>query len=155
MNLFIVPKGGKFVVQDKKERLIYTIKKKSFGTKYILYDASSYELYSLVQTVNGKKPAFEIILNDKPIILMQCLSVFLDPSFECRGSDMNFQLKSKNRRAFKIIKNGHEVGSLNTVVMMTGELQYEITINDKDFDDYVSLFAIAIDRAFGDINKSK
>ena len=56
---------------------------------------------------------------------------------------------------FKIIKNDHEVGKLSTVKLMTGELQYEIVIEDKHFDDYISLFAIAIDRAFGDINKSK
>jgi uncharacterized protein YxjI len=155
MTLFVIPKGSKYIVQDKNERLIYTIKKKSFGAKFVLYDASNYELYSLVQTVNGKKPAFEIILNDSPVILMHCLSVFLDPSFECRGNDMNFQLKSKDRKSFKIIKNDHEVGKLNTVKLMTGELQYEIIIEDKHFDDYISLFAIAIDRAFGDINKSK
>lgn len=155
MKLFVIPKGSKFAVQDEKDKRLYTVKKKSFGNKHILLDQNEYELYSLEQTINGKKPEFQIILNDDSFMNMRCLSVFLDPSFECYGNGMNFLLKSKDRKNFEIIKDGHEVGSMKTVTMMTGELQYEIDIKNIDFDDYIPLFAIAIDRAFGDINKSK
>ena len=40
MELFVIPKGSKFFVQDKKERELYTVKKKTFGNRYLLLDAS-------------------------------------------------------------------------------------------------------------------
>lgn len=155
MKLFVIPKGSKFVVNDDKDKRLYTVKKKAFGNKFVLLDQNEYELYSLEQTENGKKPIFEIVLNDSSFLFMRCLSVFLDPSFECYGNGMNFLLKSKDRKNFEMVKDGHNVGYMKTVTMMTGELQYEIEIQNIDFDDYIPLFAIAIDKAFGDINKSK
>ena len=104
MKLFVIPKGSKFAVQDEKDKRLYTVKKKSFGNKHILLDQNEYELYSLEQTINGKKPEFQIVLNDDSFMNMRCLSVFLDPSFECYGNGMNFLLKSKDRKNFEIIK---------------------------------------------------
>ena len=38
---------------------------------------------------------------------------------------------------------------------MDNELRYEINIENQYFDDYIPLFALAVERAFGDMNKSK
>ena len=35
------------------------------------------------------------------------------------------------------------------------ESGYEINIENAYFDDYVPLFALAVEKAFGDINKNK
>ena len=36
---------------------------------------------------------------------------------------------------------------------MTGDSHYDIEIENKFFDDYIPLFAVAIDKAFGEMNK--
>jgi len=161
MELFLVPKGNKFIVEDKKERLLYTIKKKTFkGSKFVLLDASGYELYSLLQVNQGKKPEFNIILNDRLFMSVKCLSIFLEPSivFEHESEKfkgIKYMLKSNDRKNFAILRNDIEVGSVKTVSTMDNELRYEMVIDNAYFDDYVPLFALAVERAFGDINKSK
>ena len=160
MELFLVPKGSKFIVQDKKKRLLYTVKKKAFGGKFLLLDASGYELYSFINTVQGKKPEFNIILNDKIFMTIKCLSVFLDPSIEFdyqedKFKDIKYTLKSSDRKNFTLLRNNEEVGSVRTIVDMDKDLCYEISIEDQFFDDYIPLFALAVERTFGDMNKNK
>lgn len=153
MELLVIPKGNKFVVEDKKSRLLYSVKKKGFGGKYILLDASNYNLYSLIQTGDERKPSFSIILNDVTFMTIVCKSLFLDPTIEAIGKDMKFKLASKDRKIFDIFKDGVQVGSMKTLTTVNGELQYEIDIDNMVFDDYIPLFAVAVDRAFGDMNK--
>jgi hypothetical protein len=38
---------------------------------------------------------------------------------------------------------------------MKNELHYDIEVDNTAFDDYIPLFAIAIDKTFGDMNKQK
>ena len=145
MELFLVPKGSKFIVQDKKKRLLYTVKKKAFGGKFLLLDASGYELYSFINTIQGKKPEFNIIL---------------DPSIEFnyqedKFKDIKYTLKSSDRKNFTLLRNNEEVGYVRTIVDMDKDLCYEISIEDQFFDDYIPLFALAVERAFGDMNKNK
>lgn len=155
MELKILPKGSKFIVQDNKSRLLYTVKKKGFGAKFNLLDASDYNLYTLAQTGDGRKPAFTIILNDETFMTMTCKSLFLDPTIDAEGQGMKFSIASKDRKDFTIIKNDAAVGAIRTLPTMSGDLQYEIEIDNSAFDDYIPLFAVAIDRAFGDMNKNK
>ena len=156
MELLVIPKGNKFTVSDKKSRLLYTIKKKAFGGKYILLDASNYELYTFSEISSGKKPAFEILLNDSKFMNVRCLSLFLDPSIEFENNKTKFILKSKDRKNFIIVNSSNEeIGSLEAVTNVSGEIQYEIVIDNKYFDDYIPFFALAVERAFGDMNKSK
>lgn len=160
MELFLVSKGSKFIVQDKKERLLYTIKKKSFGKKFLLLDASGYELYSFVQIEQSKKPQYEIVLNEKLFIIARCISLFLDPSIEFEFQTGKLQgvkatLKSSDRKHFTLFKEEVRIGTINVITGSDGELQYEIEIENDYFDDYVPLFALSVDRAFGDMNKSK
>lgn len=155
MELIVLPKGNKFIVTDKKNRLLYTIKKKGFGARYVLLDASDYNLYTLLQIEEGSKPRFRMILNDDTFMLLTCKSLFLDPTIEGRGQGLEFDVVSKDRKEFKIIRNNAEVGAIHTQMMPTGDLQYEIEIDNKAFDDYIPLFAIAIEKAFGDMNKNK
>lgn len=161
MKLFLIPKGSKFVVEDDKERTLYNIKKKGFGAgRFCLLDASGYELYSFVQTIQGKKPEFDIILNDKVFMKVRCLSVFLEPSIEFehksdRLKDIKCLLKSTDRKNFKLFRENDEIGYVHTVSTMDGDLRYEIVIEDVYFDDYTPLFALAVEKAFGDMNRSK
>lgn len=155
MELKVLPKGSKFIVQDNKSRHLYTVKKKGFGAKFILLDASDYNLYTLAQTEEGRKPAFTIILNDDTFMTLTCKSLFLDPTIDAEGQGMKFSIASKDRKEFTIIKNDAAVGSIKTLQTMSGDLQYEIKIENIAFDDYIPLFAVAIDRTFGDMNKNK
>lgn len=155
MELLIIPKGSKYIVEDKKSRLLYSVKKKGFGGKFVLLDASNYNLYSLVQSGDDRKPSFTVVLNDATFLSITCKSLFLDPTIEAEGSDMKFLIASKDRKNFAILKNGANVGSVKTLLTIDGDLNYEIEIDNAAFDDYIPLFAVAIDRAFGDMNKNK
>jgi len=156
MELLVAPKGGnKYVVEDKKQRLLYTIKKKGFGQKYNLLDASNYVLYTIVQTGDDRKPAFTIVLNDTTFLKLECRSLFLDPTISAEGKEMKYAIASKDRRNFDLILNGETVGKIKTKVTVSNELHYDIEIENTAFDDYIPLFAVAIDKTFGDMNKQK
>ena len=156
MEFMVLQKGSKYIVQDKKSRLLYSVKKKGFGSnnRLNLLDASDYILYTLLQTGDSRKPAFKILLNDQTFFELTCKSLFLDPTIEAEGNGMKFSLASKDRKDFTIIKNGSPVGSIKTMITVAGELHYDIQVENIAFDDYIPLFAVAIDKAFGDMNKS-
>jgi hypothetical protein rflaF_15769 len=154
MELLVSSKGSKYIVEDKKSRLLYTVKKKGFSQRYILLDASSYNLYTLLQTGDERKPAFTVILNDDVFLKMECKSLFLDPTIVAEGKDMKFVIASKDRKNFDIILNDITVGHIKTKAAVSGDLQYDLDIENTAFDDYIPLFAVAIDRAFGEMNKN-
>lgn len=156
MDLVVLTKGNKYVVEDKKSRLLYTVKKKGFGnSKFVLLDSSNYNLYTLLQTGEERKPSFSIVLNDTTFMTITCKSLFLDPTIICEGKNMTFTLASKDRREFTILSGDDKKGSISTRTSVSGDLQYDITVEDKIFDDYIPLFAVIIDRAFGVMNKQK
>lgn len=154
MELTIAEKGSKYVVEDKKSRLLYTVKKKGFSQRYILLDASNYNLYTLLQDGDSRKPSFSVILNDDLFLKMECKSLFLNPTITATGKDMNFVIASKDRKNFDIILNEIKVGGIKTKFGMSGSLQYDLEIENTAFDDYIPLFAVAIDMAFGEMNRS-
>lgn len=160
MELTISIKGSKYVVQDKKRnRQIYTIKKKGFGGgRFLLMDASNYQLYSLMQVSDERKPTFIISHNDVSIMQLACKSLFLDPTInvegkDIQGTDIKYDIASKDHRNFEILKDGIAVGTVKTNVNMNKELQYDLVIDDKVFDDYIPLFILAVDLTFGDMNR--
>lgn len=160
MELLISFKSGKYIVQDKSQgRQIYTIKKKGFGAgKYVLMDPSNYQLYSMTQFVTERKPTFVISHNDNSILHLNCKSLFLDPTINVEGRDIQgtvikYDIASKDHRNFDLLKDGVKVGYLKTNMTVNQELQYDLEIDNKMFDDYVPLFALAVDLTFGEINK--
>ena len=154
MELTIAEKGNKYVVEDKKSRLLYTVKKKGFSQRYILLDASNYNLYTLIQEGDARKPMFSVILNDDLFLRMECKSLFLDPTITAEGKGMKFAIASKDRKNFEIILNDIKVGKITTKFGVSGTLQYDLEIINTAFDDYIPLFAVAIDKAFGEMNRS-
>ena len=154
MELIIFIKNNRYIVQDKKQRTIYTVKKKGFGNgKFGLHDASDYRLYSLIQTGEDRKPTFTITHNDATFVRVSCQSLFLDPTLVFKGKEATYELASKDHRNFIFKKDGVEQGKLVTNLSVSGELQYSFEINDKIFDDYFVLFAVAVDKVFGDMNR--
>ena len=160
MELTISTKGSKYVVQDKnRSRQIYTIKKKGFGGgRFLLMDAIKYQLYSLMQVSDERKPNFIISHNDVSIMQLACKSLFLDPTINVEGKDIQgtvikYDIASKDHRNFEILKEGLSVGTVKTNVNMNKELQYDLVIDDKVFDDYIPLFVLAVDLTFGDMNR--
>ena len=117
--------------------------------------ASNYILYTLVQLTDDKKHSFSIILNDEVFLNVECKSMFLDPTITAEGNGMSYTLASKDRKNFDIILNDTTVGHIKTKIAVSGDLQYDLDIENTAFDDYIPLFAVAIDKAFGSINKQK
>ena len=137
MELIIIPKGaGKYDVTDAKNRIIYTVSKKRrlIGNPITtLHDASGYALYTMVRTESGKKPAFQIIFNDNPFFVVQCKSLYVDPSITFAGGNNNFELKGK-LRPWQISR-------------------FLMEVEDAYFDDYIPLFAVVTDKCFSGKNK--
>lgn len=154
MELTIAEKGSKYVVEDKKSRLLYTVKKKGFAQRYILLDASNYNLYTLIQDGDSRKPLFSVILNDDLFLKMECKSLFLNPTITAEGKGMNYVIASKDRKNFDIILNDVKVGKIATKYGASDTLRYDLEIENTAFDDYIPLFAVAIDMAFGEMNRS-
>ena len=155
MELLVYQKGNKYTVEDKNGRMLYSIKKKGFGQKYNLIDAQNYVLYTFVQTTEDRKPAFTIILNDVTFLKLECKSLFLDPTITAESKKMKYAISGKDRMDFDMFLDGEHIGHIKTKVTVGGELHYAIDIDHKAFDDYIPLFAVAIDKAFGDMNRQK
>lgn len=148
MVLYIIPKGSKYNVQDEKGRIIYTIKKKDFGGKMQLFDASGYEMYTMTSDFSQKHPSFDILLDGNPYIMVKCKPRFLDPSIVGQGNMGTYWLKSQDRMRFELTKDDVNIGSILSQPMPKGDVQFEMTINDKEFDDALVLFAVCIDFSF-------
>ena len=155
MEFVVISRGNKYIVEDKKQKLMYNIKKKGFGQRYILLDASNYNLYTFIQLGDERKPFFNIVLNDDSFMKMECKSLFLDPSISATGKNMKFLITSKDRKNFEIILNEKLVGHIATKVGVTGDLQYDVDIENTAFVAYIPLFAVAVDKVFGEMNKQK
>lgn len=154
MELTVLSKNNGYTVHEKSSnKTLYNVKKKTFGQKWNLLDTSKYNLYTLAQMGDEKKPAFAIILNDVTFLTIECKSLFLDPTLVAKSRSMCYNLVSKDRREFDIVFNDKNIGHISTKISVTGELQYDIDIENKFFDDYIPLFAVAIDRTFGEMNK--
>lgn len=141
------------MVQDAKGRLIYTIKKKGFGGKFLLYDASGYELYTMTCDFKEHHPIFEFLLNDEVYMHVKCASRFVDPSIVAEGENDHYLLKSQDRLEFEIFKEKASVGTLKTQQMPNGDAQYALDIQDAAFDDVVPLFALCVDLSFAKYKK--
>lgn len=152
MELIVIPKGaGKYIINDEKERKIYSVSKKRRligNPTTTLHDASGYALYTMVRTASGKKPAFEISFNDKLFLSVQCKSLYVDPSVTFVGIGGDFMIKSKDGRNFEVLKSGEVIGSLKTENQANNEPKYVLNVEAKDFDDFIPLFAIVADKCF-------
>lgn len=154
MELTVLSKNNGYTVNDRStKKTLYTVKKKTFGQKWNLLDTSKYNLYTLAQMGDEKRPAFTIILNDVTFMTIECKSLFLDPSLYAKGKTISYSIVSKDRKNFELIVDEKTVGHISTKVGVTGELQYDVDIENQFFDDYIPLFAVAVDRAFGEMNK--
>ncbi len=157
MELFITAKGsGKYVVTDNKERELYhaTKARKLFGSPLTtFYDASGYILYTMKRTSSGKKPEYEIQLNERFFMKVLCKSMFIDPSIQFETIDTIYELKGKDPKNFILYRNDVQIGTLSTAKLVNNDLIYTLTFEEHTFDDFFPLFAVAVDKCFGEINK--
>ena len=73
MELTVLSKNNGYTVHERSSnKTLYTVKKKTFGQKWNLLDTSKYNLYTLAQMGDEKKPAFTIILNDVTFLTIEC-----------------------------------------------------------------------------------
>lgn len=152
VKLNIIPKGSKFDVIDSKERVIYRIKPGMNG-KIHLFDSSGYKLYYMTYDKKQKKPSFKMFLNDKEILTADCTSMFLDPGFELKGDNIFFDVRSHDRREFRIMDGENQIGTVSSETEKRNS-KYIIEISENYFDDYIPLIAVCIDIAFGKMNRS-
>ncbi|MBE6877493.1 MAG: hypothetical protein E7496_12440 [Ruminococcus sp.] len=157
MELLVTSKGsGKYIVTDAKEREIYHITKarKLFGSPTTtLYDVSGYALYTMKRTSAGKKPEYEVQLNERFFMKVLCKSMFIDPSIQFETVENIYELKGKDQKHFVLYKNETEIGTLDTAKLVSNELIYTLIFEDQFFDDFFPLFAVAADKCFGEMNK--
>ncbi|MBR1897976.1 MAG: hypothetical protein IJ825_03760 [Oscillospiraceae bacterium] len=157
MELTIIPKGsGKFEINDPKGRKIYSVtkKRKLMGNHITtLHDASNYALYTMVRTAAGKRPSFQIIFNDAVFLNVQCKSLYVDPSILFEGQGGKYELKGKTSKNLELRTQGQLIGGIVTEEQSNGMPKYQLTIEDKFYDDFIPLFAVAVDKCFSTANK--
>ena len=157
MELLITAKGsGKYTVTDTKDREIYHASKgrKLFGSPITtLYDASGYALYTMKRTSAGKKPEYEVQLNERFFMKVLCKSMFIDPNIQFESAENIYELKGSDGKRFVLYQNNEQIGKLDTAKLANNDLIYTLVFNDQAFDDYFPLFAIAADKCFGEMNK--
>ncbi|MBQ8928691.1 MAG: hypothetical protein IJ055_10530 [Oscillospiraceae bacterium] len=156
MELRIIPKGGgKYIINDPKERTIYTVTKakKLFGNPITtLHDASGYALYTMQRTASGKKPAFDIFFNDQTVIKVSCKSLYVDPSVLFESDKTKIELKgTDDYKDYKILSGRQQIGEMHTERQTNNEPMYQLVIDDPYFDDYIPLLAVAADKCFSKI----
>ncbi|MBR0485133.1 MAG: hypothetical protein IJJ69_10185 [Oscillospiraceae bacterium] len=157
MELQVTAKGsGKYIITDAKEREIYHVTKtrKLFGSPITtLYDVSGYALYTMKRTSAGKKPEYEVQLNERFFMKVLCKSMFIDPSIQFETVESIYELKGKDQKHFVLYKNQVEIGMLDTAKLVNNDLVYKLVFDDQLFDDFFPLFAVAADKCFGEMNK--
>ncbi|MCR5718059.1 MAG: hypothetical protein K6F80_03365 [Oscillospiraceae bacterium] len=157
MDLVILPKGsGKYDILDTKDRIIYTVtkKKRLIGNPITtLHDASGYALYRLIRTEFGKKPAFQIVFNEKAFMAVKCESLFVDPTITFNGGSYRYELRGKDSRELKLFSYKDEIGTLITERQANNEPKYRLSVENKYFDDFIPLFAVVADKCFNGTNK--
>ena len=80
--------------------------------------------------------------------MVKCKARFLDPSIVGQGNMGTYWLKSQDRMRFELTMDDVNIGSILSQPMPKGDVQFEMTINDKEFDDALVLFAVCIDFSF-------
>ena len=157
MELLVTAKGsGKYIVTDAKEREIYHITKarKLFGSPTTtLYDVSGYALYTMKRTSAGKKPEYEVQLNERFFMKVMCKSMFIDPSIQFETVKNIYELKGKDQKHFVLYRNETEIGTLDTAKLVNNDLVYKLVFDDQFFDDFFPLFAVVTDKCFGEMNR--
>ena len=152
MELLVIPKGsGKYTITDEKDRKIYSVnkKRKLIGNPITsLHDASGYVLYTMVRTASGNKPAFDITFNDAHFLDAKCKSLFVDPSIIFSGPGGEFMLKGKDTSYLVLTKGETEIGNLKKEKQANDEPMYILTVEDKEYDDFIPLFAIVADKCY-------
>lgn len=149
----VILQKNKAIVNDEAGKMLYSIKKKTFSSKYVLFDTNDYNLYTLESNTMDQKPSFKVFLRDQVYVVCDCTSLFLNPTIEVKGNEIDLKLTGKNHKTFKILHNKDEIGEINVIKDMAGSLQYDIEIENKFFDDYIVLFGIMLDITFGKYNK--
>jgi hypothetical protein len=145
-------KGSKLHVVNDKSKTLYTIKKKMMSnTKYDLNDKNGYELYQLVAELGGKRPSFQIFLNENVYLKVMCTSMYVDPAFEITGSGGEYIMRSNDRKKFDLLANDKCIGSINAIKLLNGDKQMELEIEEKKYDDVMPLFALCIHLTFSEV----
>lgn len=157
MELLVTSKGsGKYSVSDTSNRLIYQITKarKMFGNPITtLSDPSGYTLYTMRRVSAGRKPEYEIQLNDRFFMKVLCKSMFIDPSIQFEGNAVVYELKGKEHTHFELYRNDESIGTLDMAKQVNNELVYRLVFDDRYFDDFFPLFAVTADKCFGEMSK--
>lgn len=154
MELLVTSKGsGKYSVSDISNRLVYQVTKarKTFGNPVTtLSDPSGYTLYTMKRVSTGRKPEYEIWLNDRFFMKVLCKSMFIDPSIQFESDAVVYELKGKEHMHFELYRNDESIGTLE-MQQVDCELIYRLVFDDQYFDDFFPLFAVTVDKCFGGI----
>lgn len=130
-----------FKWEDPKTYLYIMAKKGILGNSRIeLYNKMGYSLYSLKQDLKGRRANFDVFENDKLIMKASCTATFLNPSIAVKYLKYTYILRSTDRIKFLIIKDKEEIGTIDVMEDLKGNLRFDLNITDKEFEDFMVLF---------------
>lgn len=144
MKIVLNQKGSKMFATKKNDpkNIIYTLVKKGLlsNTRVELYNKMGYHLYSLKYDLKGRRANFDVFLNQKIIMKASCTATFLNPAITVKYLDVTYILRSTDRVKFIIIKDKKEIGKINVLETLKGDLQFDMDIDDVHFEDFMILF---------------
>ena len=150
LELNIVPVKKQYQVEDKKQRTLYTIKRK-WG-KYAISDTNGYELYVLADPKDSYEPEFSILLNNKRKGSVRCVSKFVHPKLVLKTDDIKLNLATEDHMHYTLTNDNDEERGTLTVIPVSGGYRFEMTIEQEDFDDYLPLVPLAAIQAIAPIS---
>lgn len=144
MKLSITQKGNKMFAYrwEDKNTYLYTIAKKGIlsNSRMELFNNMGYSLYSMKQDLKGRRANFEVFENQHLMMKASCTATFLNPSIAVKYFDTTYILRSTDKVKFLIIKDKEEIGNIQVFEDLKGNLQFDLEVDDEQFEDFMILF---------------
>lgn len=144
MKLVVNQKGNKMFAtkKDDSKNVVFSMVKKGLlsNTRVELYNKMGYLLYSLKSDKKSRRANFDVFLNEKIVMKASCTATFLNPAIAIKYLDITYILRSTDKMKFIVIKDKEEIGKINVMETLKGDLQFDMDIDDESFEDFMLLF---------------
>lgn len=144
MKLVLHQKNSKMFAykKDDTKNVIYTMAKKGIlsNARIELYNRMGYHLYSMKCDLKGRRANFDVFLGEKIIMKASCTATFLNPSIAIKYLDVTYIIRSTDKIRFIVIKDKEEIGRINVVETLKGDLEFDMDVHDEAFEDFMLFF---------------
>ncbi|MGM0125097.1 hypothetical protein IGI37_002494 [Enterococcus sp. AZ194] len=134
----------RFYIKDAFGNDVYYAEEKlmSFSKRFFLYDIQGNQVAEVVQKLRSWSTAFFLRTTDGQELLIQKKMMSFKPKYEVVGSDITMEGNWTSK--FKVLKNGHQIGSVNKQWLKMAD-SYEIDCLNRSDEHLLVAFSLALD----------